>query len=356
MTPTWTFPCNADKSPISQRGFKDAFQGMEWRKAPLVGAPTGERNGFAVLDIDPEGFGWYAEKFAALPTTRRHETPRGVHLLFRHAPGLRCSTTRIVPDVHVRAEGGYVVWWPREGYAVDDWPIADWPEWLLAEAKASRKRKDAGRSNVYPSTLISGGRRGGEVASLTEALRKLDPVCWNCKYDRYDDWLALMMACKFAGIEREDFVAWSIGDPTYAGDGEVISRKWESFAQPKHAGALFAALKEAGIKVVKAHTHHHGRKDKNAGVHISAGVGPSRVGNLQSRSHGIVVWLSRNATGDDLFSAACLLAELGLTQDAATKLVDGNLPTLRRALGEAEFDRQIARAYAHVFSKLEPQS
>jgi hypothetical protein len=51
-----------------------------------------------------------------------------------------------------------------------------------------------------------------------------------------------------------------------------------------------------------------------------------------------------------------LLAELGLTQDATTKLVDGNLPALRRALGEAEFDRQIARAFAHVFSKLEPQS
>jgi Primase C terminal 2 (PriCT-2)/Bifunctional DNA primase/polymerase, N-terminal len=362
MTPAWTFPCNPDKTPIPARGFKDAFQGMEWRKAPLVGAPTGAKNGFSVLDVDPNGFGWYAEKFGAIPETRRHETQRGVHLLFRHAPGLRGSIERVAPGVDIRAEGNYVIWWPREGLAVDDWPLADWPDWLLEEAKAPRKRKDEGkgdgRSNVYPSTLISPDRRGGEVASLTEALRKLDPVCWNGRYDRYDDWLALMMACKFAGIEREEFIEWSCGDPDYANDGEVIARKWESFAQPKHAGALFAALKEAGIKVAKAHTHHHhGRIDKSAGVHMSAALAPARPGNLVSRSRGLIDWLRHNATGDGLFSAACLFAEIGLTQDAATKLVDGNLPALRRALGEAEFNRQIAHAFAHVANKLkEPQS
>jgi hypothetical protein len=185
------------------------------------------------------------------------------------------------------------------------------------------------------------------VANLTEALRKLDPVCWNGRYDRYDDWLALMMACKFAGIGREEFIAWSCGDPDYANDREVIARKWESFAQPKHAGALFAALKEAGIKVAKAH-HRHGLRDKSAGVHLSA----SGPGNLVSRSRGLITWLSRNATGDGLFSAACLFAELGLTQAVATKLVDGNLPALRRALGDAEFTRQIERGFAHISNKL----
>jgi hypothetical protein len=48
---------------------------------------------------------------------------------------------------------------------------------------------------------------------------------------------------------------------------------------------------------------------------------------------------------------ACLFCELGLTQDTATQLVTGNLPSLRKALGDAEILYQIARAYSHINSK-----
>jgi hypothetical protein len=73
--------------------------------------------------------------------------------------------------------------------------------------------------------------------------------------------------------------------------------------------------------------------------------------NIRSRTAGLLRWLSRNADGDGLFSVACLFCELGLTQDTATQLVTGNLPSLRKALGDAEILYQIARAYSHINSK-----
>jgi hypothetical protein len=164
MTGLATFPCNDAKEPISPRGFKDAVRGVSWRKAPLVGAPTGAANGFDVLDVDGEaGRGWYDRNFDAIPTTRAHSTERGMHLLFRCAEGLRCSTGRIAPGVDVRAEGGYVIWWPREGLPVEDAPICEWPDWLLAEAMAGRSLTE------YPST---------NNPSLPHAVPPLPPVRW----------------------------------------------------------------------------------------------------------------------------------------------------------------------------------
>jgi hypothetical protein len=242
----------------------------------------------------------------------------------------------------VKAEEGYVIWYPRQGYAVDDLSIADWPLWLLEEARAPRKRKDEGkgdgRSNGYPRTFIS---RREDGSGLVDALRQIDPRDFGKDPDKdhYDEWFALAGACKAIGISREEFVEWCLGDEAYADHGPKIERIWDS-AIGAHGGAFYAALSERGIRLTP--------KDKSPGVHISA----SGTGNLASRSHGLITWLSRNAHGDGLFSAACLLAEIGLTQDAATKTIDGNLPRLRRALGDAEFTRQIERGFAHMADKL----
>jgi hypothetical protein len=91
--------------------------------------PTGEPSGISVLDVDADGLAWFdAEQ---LPLTRMHQTRSGgLHLLFRHAEGLRNSASAIAPGVDVRAEGGFVVWWPREGLPVCDAPLAEWPQQL----------------------------------------------------------------------------------------------------------------------------------------------------------------------------------------------------------------------------------
>src|ERR1700726_1890053 len=77
------FPCRADKTPATPRGYKDASSMREtveelWRRfpGPLIGIPTGEMSGFDVLDIDPQhgGAKWFAEHKSLLPPTRVHQT------------------------------------------------------------------------------------------------------------------------------------------------------------------------------------------------------------------------------------------------------------------------------------------
>jgi hypothetical protein len=335
-----TFPCNADKSPISRRGFKDAMRGVEWRKAPLVGVPTGDVNGISVLDIDPDGLGWYAAKFGALPTTRRHETPRGVHLLFSHAEGLRCSTGRIVPGVHVRAEGGYVIWWPRQGLAVDDWPIADWPQWLLEEAKGAQRP-------VRYRHSISVLGMGGVVDGI---LGELDPT----QFRDHDRWLKLMMSCHAAGIDRETFIRWSTADPEYSGDGEIIRRRWDSL---RADGGVSAAILLTEVRRARrAKT-----KIEVAVPYPASGISqPTR--NWRARIDAILRVLERDQTERMLFSVTCVVAEVigevGKPKSAVgQQLLEGACPKLIPLIGIAEVRRSINNAFAHVANKLkEPQS
>src|SRR5262245_17292911 len=116
------FPCGEGKRPLTAKGFYGARR--DWQGDggwPLVGVPTGSASGFDVLDIDAAGVDWYRREFDALPFTRAHETRSvGLHLLFRHAEGLRCSTGKIARGVDVRGDGGYVIWWPREGLPFED--------------------------------------------------------------------------------------------------------------------------------------------------------------------------------------------------------------------------------------------
>jgi Bifunctional DNA primase/polymerase, N-terminal len=341
VTPEFTFPANADKTPRCA-DWRKAFQGVAWAQAELVGAPTGERNGFDVLDVDPRGVGWFDANFDALPATHAQETPRGLHLYFRHAPGLRCSASRIAPGVDVRAEGGYVILWRREGLPFEEHPLCEWPEWLLKEAKG------ADRLEGYPrqkKTLRDDASQFGKCdpGSYLDALRKMDPREWRGDFEA---WFALLTAAKAVGVGREEFADWSVGDVKYADRRAEIERIWDC-ARGEHGRALYAALSERGIKL--------SAKRFLSRVPISAE--PARRGNLQSRTHGLITWLSRHATADGLFSAACLFAEIGFREDVAIKLIDGNLPTLRRALGDAEFTRAITNAFARVTNKLkEPQS
>ncbi len=105
----------------------------------LIGIRTGEVSDLAVLDIDRQhnGIVWWQENRHRLPTTRTHRTRSGgLHLLFRHHPGLRCSTARIAPGIDVRAEGGSIICWPAAGLEVlCDAPLADWPNWLMPPPK-----------------------------------------------------------------------------------------------------------------------------------------------------------------------------------------------------------------------------
>jgi hypothetical protein len=145
------FPCYSDKKPATPSGYKNASADRKtvaelWRRypAPLIGIPTGKNSGLDVLDIDPRNGGdtWFSRNRARLPVTRVHQTRSGgFHVLFRHESGLRCSTGRIAAGVDVRADGGYVIWWPGVGLPVTSkMPVAPWPNWLLQQFSSSPRR------------------------------------------------------------------------------------------------------------------------------------------------------------------------------------------------------------------------
>lgn len=117
------FPCNADKSPATRHGHKDATTDPEkiermWRNKPdsLIGMPTGAASGIMVLDLDiSRQTGETAgETFALAQGWLDAESPGvrtpsgGRHVYFRHVEGVRNSAGKLAPRVDVRGEGGYV--------------------------------------------------------------------------------------------------------------------------------------------------------------------------------------------------------------------------------------------------------
>lgn len=136
------FPCAADKKPTCPKGFHAATQSEDgvmflWGKypGPLIGVPTGEKSGFDVLDIDPRGDGdkWLDEARDSLPISQiNHTRSGGWHFLLQHTDGIKNSAGRIAPGVDTRGQGGYIVWWPSEGFRVENAGALDtWPDWLV---------------------------------------------------------------------------------------------------------------------------------------------------------------------------------------------------------------------------------
>ena len=151
------FPCATTKRPASPHGFKDATTDSDalrtlWLEYPgeLIGVSTGSISGIDVLDIDvkhPEAKTWWQSNRHRFPRTRAHRTRSGgLHLLFKHDDGVRCTASKIALGVDTRAAGGYVIWWPANGLPIlSDAPPASWPEWFLSEL----------RPKVRPSTPVA---------------------------------------------------------------------------------------------------------------------------------------------------------------------------------------------------------
>ena len=72
------------------------------------------------------------------------------------------------------------------------------------------------------------------------------------QYRDQDRWQSLMMSCHYAtaGAGREEFVGWSISDPEFSDDEEIIKLRWDSLGfskeKPITTGTLFYELKSVG--------------------------------------------------------------------------------------------------------------
>lgn len=189
------FPVRA-KVPLTPNGFKDASRDPErlarWaEELPGCGwaAPTGESNGFDVLDADtPEAV---EELEYRLPLGPRVRTGGGgMHFYLRHEPGARNWAKRI-PGCDFRGEGGYVVLagsihesgqpyeWVK---GTADLPLPDAPSWIteLQKPNSSPSARTAryveGERNDRLFRLASAVRgKGGDV--LAEVTRANDGLC-----------------------------------------------------------------------------------------------------------------------------------------------------------------------------------
>jgi hypothetical protein len=193
--PLAIFPCR-NKKPACLHGYKDAVSDPEaiaalFRRYPSahqIGVATGETasNNIDILDIDPRNGGnkFYEENRHRIPQTRTHQTPSGGHhLLFRHAPGLRCSSSRIAVGIDVKSTGGFVVWWPSQFYPVHDAPVADWPAWLLELARANQHKHTAAFNERGGPLMAMAGTRPGEVQKALY-LKVCDLMAGSSGHDR----------------------------------------------------------------------------------------------------------------------------------------------------------------------------
>jgi hypothetical protein len=157
--PLPSFFCR-NKKPTGPHGFLDAttdpiaFAALP--SGPQVGVATGAVSGIDVLDIDPRKGGdrWFHENRAQLPLTRVHETPSGgLHLIFRHSPGLRCSNSKIARGIDIKADGGYVIWWPACCCRVlVEGPIAELPQLLLLSSTSAVSLPAGGEAGKFSPT------------------------------------------------------------------------------------------------------------------------------------------------------------------------------------------------------------
>ncbi len=212
------FPCYPDKRPACPHGWMNASAdpariGELWagRVGLLIGVPTGPPSGLAVLDIDTEGMDWLAAQ--QLPPTRVHTTRSGGrHLVFRHREGLRCSQGVIAPGVDVRAEGGYVVWWPAHGYAVEnDEVLAEWPSIARSNKQEAPSRQETSEGGVTggggASCLTATGPTKNLMVRSARILSKVEtaPVGTRNK-------CLFWAACRFAEMIAEGVVTRRVAE------------------------------------------------------------------------------------------------------------------------------------------------
>src|SRR5262249_32253534 len=128
-----------------------------------------------VVDVDPDGIGWYRENSARLACGRVHKTSRGFHLLYRMpAQEIRNSTSKVARGIDVRAEGGYIIWWPAHGPDVtgsmED--LTEPPAWLL-EAMLRPQAKSSGNGATHGGKYGQGERHGA-LLRVASSLRRRD--------------------------------------------------------------------------------------------------------------------------------------------------------------------------------------
>ena len=267
------FPCRPDKKPYTGHGFKDASQDPGqirawWHQHPdaLVGVPTGGEHGLVVIDLDTdkhtdETREWLTGHSRLLKSARTHITRSGgTHHLFtsngtQYKSGADCrlgGTKR--PGIDVRADGGYIIWWPAHGLPVRNaTKLPELPSGVLdTSPRLANGVPPPLRSAPKDALLNSPSKWLRNLPQLTAALRCIDPTS-------RDDWRDIGMILSLESGGRpyafELWDEWSSGAlhnsavESYTGT-EDCRTQWDSYRhdtkKPLRLGSLFHRAKEDG--------------------------------------------------------------------------------------------------------------
>jgi hypothetical protein len=265
------FPCRADKKPLTPHGFKDASVDEAqirkwWTRHPdaLIAVPTGATSGMLVIDVDPAGTEFIAEQGNRLTTGRRHITPRGKHYLYRMPSGISIKSTvgKLAKGVDVRADNGYIIWWPATGRAVTG-PDIDvlfaTPPWLV-DLLADKPR---GGDRSTDEFLITQPPLGLPFSEICELLKRIDPDSGR------GDWIKVLMAVHHetggseAGFNLVN--AWSATGLKYKGIEDLRSC-WRSFKTDRSDIVGAAWLKKFSTMAPLSAAHSSGAAPRFAAV------------------------------------------------------------------------------------------
>lgn len=255
------------KSPLISNGFHGASQEEVqirawWKQWPdaLVGVPTGQKTRLIAIDWDPDKHTdatgeWLQIHAESLIVAKVHGTIRGgKHYLFRVPVGLEYESGSDLtlggakrPGIDLRADGGYIIWWPIHGGSVTNESAPPLPAGLIDERM---KRKDATPAGKVHSPV----KWKQDRDLVASALAFLDP-------SSRDEWRDNGMAIHLASLGSDDgfelWHAWSSGGITgqmpdsYQGIDDC-RYTWSSFkdstAKPVTLGTLFHKAQQAGWK------------------------------------------------------------------------------------------------------------
>ena len=122
--------------------------------------------------------------------------------MFAHTAGLRNSTSRLAPGCDVRADGGYIIWWPAAGLPVlSDAPPAQWPNWLLARLLPPQR---ATRPEMRHD--VDSGKNGDRAYALTALYGAAERVAYAMPGSRNDRLNAECFRLRRLRIGRTDLV------------------------------------------------------------------------------------------------------------------------------------------------------
>lgn len=255
-----------EKSPLTEHGFTEATRDVQrirawWARWPdaLVGVRTGSATELVVVDFDQQkadsaASDWIAEHSDVLVSTRVHITLNGGrHYLFKQPKGCEyrngiCLTLGGVrrQGIDLRAEGGYIIWWPLHGGSVSG-ELAALPAGLIEEQRIEVR-------DLAPLPAASPEKWARDRMRVKHALAYLDPA-------DYDTWTRAGFAIHLASDGSDDGFSlwheWSAGEVTgdcptnYCGVNDCRYH-WASFRHDKDRsklvtlGSLFEWAKARG--------------------------------------------------------------------------------------------------------------